>query len=170
MKNNFTKGYSVIEIVVYLAIFSALSITIINSFIVVSSSMMTTRTNRDLLESGSSSMERISREIRQAKSVDIANSTFGTNPGVLQLNSTDNSGTAKIIKFTTSSGVLNLYENGVLSGSIIGSNISTTNLIFRRIVTIKGEAIKIEMTLQDKRSKTQRLEKFYNTVILRGGY
>jgi Tfp pilus assembly protein FimT len=164
------KGYSIVEMLVYLAIFTTVSIFIINSMIVVLGSFATTRTNRDLLESGSITMERISREIRQSKSVDIVNSTLGSSPGVLQLNSTDSAGNAMIVKFIVSSGALNLYENGTSIGNLLGQNVSVSSLIFRRIATTNGEAVKIELTLQDTYSKNNQSQNFYNTIILRGEY
>lgn len=164
------KGYSVIEIIIYLAIFAFLSVTVINSFIVVLGSFNITRTNRDLLESGSTAMERISKEIRQAYDVDTVNSIFLSTPGSLQLNSTNSSGTASVIKFSVSSNALNMYQDGVLVGNLLGQNISPTNLVFRRIVTTNGEAIKIELTLQDTRNKDHPSASFYDTVILRGEY
>lgn len=163
-------GYSIVEIIVYLAIFTAISVLVINLFIVVLGSFATTRTNRDLLESGSTSMERIAREIRQAKNVDVVNSMLNSSPGILQLNSTDSTGTVMLVKFSVSDGTLNLYENGTLVGNLLGQNISATSLIFRRITTTNGEAVKIELTLQDNLSKSLQTANFYNTIILRGGY
>ncbi len=164
------KGYSIAEIIIYLAIFTAISIAVINSFIVIVGSFNTTRTYRDLLESGSVSMERISREIRQAQSVNLANSTFGSNPGVLELNTTDASGNVITISFHISNNALNIYQNGVLVGNLLGQNISANSLIFRHIVTTNGEAIKVELTLQDTNSKTNQSANFYDTIILRGSY
>ncbi len=158
-------GYSMVEILVYLAVFTATSILVINSFVVVISSFNITRIHRDLLEAGSTVMERMSREIRQSTGVDVVNSTISTSPGVLSLttaNGTD--------KFITSSGSVAFYSNGVLVGNLFGSNISVTNLVFRRITTTAGEAIKIEMTLQDTRGRLTRSANFYNTIILREVY
>jgi type II secretory pathway pseudopilin PulG len=164
------QGYSIVEILIYLAIFTILSVLVINSFITVTRSFSTTRTNRDLLESGSGAMDRISREIRQAKSVDVPNSTFGTSPGVLSLSSTDSGGTAETVKFIVESGALNVYINGTLVGNLIDSNISVYSLIFRHITTTEGEGVKIELTLQDTPGPTPKLEKFYDTILLRGNY
>ena len=170
MKKIKKNGYSLVEIIVYLAIFTTLSVLVINSFVIVLCAFNTTRSNRNLLESGSLAMERISREIRQASSVDIANSVMGSNPGVLQLNSTNSVGTAMIVKFVVGNGALNIYKDGVLVGNLLGQNILVDNLIFRRITTINGEAVKIELTLEDSGSKISRLENFYDTIILRGAY
>lgn len=163
-------GYSIVEIIVYLAIFTTLSVLVINSFIVVLGSFNNTQTNRDLLESGSAVIERVSREIRQAKSIDVVGSVLASSPGALQLNSTTSSGTTTIMKFSVASGALNLYQDGTLVGNLLGQNVSVTTLIFRRIVTTNGEAVKIELTLEDTRSKSSISANFYNTIILRGAY
>jgi Tfp pilus assembly protein PilW len=173
MKKNFStkiSGYSLLEIIVYLGIFTVISILVINSFIIVASSFRQIRTNRDLLESGSTAMERISREIREAGSIDIPNSTLGTSPGALQLNSTDSGGEAQLVNFNVLSGAINLTEGGVLTGNLLGSNVIVTSLIFRRMSTSASEAVKIEMTLQDTRSKHATTKNFYDTVILRNEY
>ncbi len=169
-KRNLICGYSIIEILVYLAIFTALSIVVINSFIVILSSFNTTNMNRKLLESGSVVMERMSREIRQANSVDIAGSSFGSSPGVLQLNSTDESNNGIVIKFAVVDQALNLYQDGNLLGNLLGQNVSITSLIFRKISTTNSEAAKIEMTLQYSKGQMIKSVNFYDTIVLRGGY
>jgi hypothetical protein len=115
-------------------------------------------------------MERISREIRQSKSVDVVNSTLGSSPGVLQLNSTDSAGTSMIMKFSVLSGALNIYKDNVLIGNLLGQKVSVTSLIFRRVITTNGEAVKIELTLQITSGNVTRSENFYDTIILRGSY
>lgn len=165
-----TKGFSIMELIVYVAIFGLVSVVVINSFVVVLNSYATTRTNRDLMESGLEVMERMSREIRQAKSIDLINSTFGTSPGVLQLNTTDSSGNAQTVKFIVESNKINLYVNNTYVGVILNYNISVSSLIFRRISTSQGDAVKIELTLQDTPGHTTKLEKFYDTVTVRGNY
>lgn len=164
------KGHSLIEIIIYIAIFSALFVVVINSIVVVFRTYGTTRTNRDLQESGSIVMERLVREIHQAKNIDVTNSVLATSPGVLQLNSTTQGGTVTVMRFVTSNGALNLYQDGTIIGNLLGQNVTVTSLIFRRITTTNGEAVKIEMTLRDNRSPSLKQANFYNTVILRGSY
>ena len=171
-------GYSLVEIIIYVAIFAMLAVVVINSVIVVMASFTETRTNRDLQESGYTSLERISREIRQAKSIDVADSTLGgTNPsfGILVLNTTDGSGNARVVKFAVVSGALDIYEgttfaNLALTGNLLNQNINTTSLIFRQITTTVGGAVKVEMTLQDQRGKARESQNFYDTIILRNEY
>lgn len=160
------KAFSIIEIIIYLAIFAVISIVVINSFIIILSSFSTIRTNHDLLDSGSMAMERMSREIRQAKSIDIANGTSD----ILQLNSTDSSLNAVVIKFEKEGDALNIYEDGELVGNLLASNIVLNSISFDRISTTNSEAVKIKIILEDTKSKINRVENFYDTVVLRGGY
>jgi prepilin-type N-terminal cleavage/methylation domain-containing protein len=169
-KNNtdfkFNRGFTIIEVLIYVVILGIVSIAIISSSMAVNSSFNKTRVTRDLLESGNNSMERMTREIRQANSVDIANSTLGSNPGVLTVNGKDSGGSARVVKFSVLNGALNIYENNSLIDNLLNQNVTVSNLIFRRISTGTGEAVKIEMTLSDGSVS----ENFYDTVILRGGY
>lgn len=161
------KGFSIIEILIYLAIFTVMSIVVINSFIIILSSSSTIRSNHDLLDSGSVAMERISHEIRKAKNIDLVNSVFDSNSSVLQL--TDVDGTSNI-NFRKDGDNLDISKNGGSLGNLLAENIHLNSLIFRRIVTAQGEAVKIEIQLQDTRGKANKSANFYDTVILRGGY
>lgn len=167
IKQKLMSGFSIIEIIIYFAIFTALSILVINSFIIVLSSFSTIRTNHDLLDSGSVAMDRISHEIRKAQNVDLINSSFDVDSGILRLNNIDG---VSYVQFEKTANRLDLLENGVLSGNLLSNNISINKLMFRYITTTNSEAVKIEIELEDTRSKIPRIEKFYNTVVLRGGY
>jgi hypothetical protein len=160
------RGFSIIEIIIYLAIFGALSIFIINSFIVSISSFNNISINHSLAEAGVSSVDRVSREIRQAISVDIFNSTSE----VLQLNSLDDSGNPIVVKIIKEGDLLNLYKNNILVGNILDEDVIVQNLNFRRIDTTYGEAIKFEISVFANRGKQNKTANFYNSIVLRGSY
>jgi prepilin-type N-terminal cleavage/methylation domain-containing protein len=165
-----TKGFSLIEIIIYVALFSVLAGVVINSFVVVVGSFSETKTNRDLQESGATTMERISREIRQAKAIVVGNSSLSTTPGAIELSVTDSLGTSHIVKFIMENNAINMYQDGTFSANLLGQNIIPTSLIFRYITTNTGSAIKVEMVIQDNRGKGHRAVNFYDTIILRGDY
>lgn len=167
IKLNKKKGISLIEIIIYIAIFSMISILVMNSFIVVLSSFSAVRVNHDLLNSGNNTMEKISREIRQAKNVDLVNSVFNSNSSILTLTAVDGISTVKFIK---EGGDLNYYRNGVLVGNLLVEKVSLNAFRLTHIVTTKGEAVVIEITVQSIRGKINKTEKFYNTVVVRGSY
>lgn len=167
IKENSKKAFSIIEIIIYLAIFTTISIVVINSFIIILSSFSTIRTNQDLLTSGGTVMDRMSYEIRQAKSIDLTNSAFDSDSSVLRLNNID--GTS-YVTFDKSGTNLRISKNGTPFGNLLIQNISLNKLVFRHIITAHSEAVKIEIELQDTHSKTSKTESFYDTVVLRGGY
>ncbi len=169
-------GFSLIEVVVYVSIFAMLSVVVINSYIVIVASFNRTQTNRDLQESGNTVMERISREIRQAKSVTVGNSVLGSTPGTLEMATTDSSGTAGTVRFVLSSGAVFIYNTfngntlGTPIGNLVGQNVTATSLIFRQMTTTAGTGVKVELTVRDSRGKEHKTENFYDTVMLRGDY
>lgn len=165
-----SRGISAIELIVYITLFAVLSVAVLNALIVTMRSFSETRSNHDLLNGGLYSMERMTREIRNAESVDILGSTFASNPGVLALTTRDIVGNPKTVIFSRSGTSLIITENGVVTGTLTGQNVDLTNLMFYQTVTVKGSVIKIEMTVQDNRSLSRRSENFYNTITLRGGY
>ncbi len=165
-KKQLKKGYSLVETIIYLAIFTFISIFVINSFITIMSSFWVTNYNRNILESGITSLERITREIRQAESIDTINTT-STN---LVLNGEDESGNPRTVRFTLSDGAINFYENGNLLGDLTHPDTIISNLSFTRISNTESEAVKIQMTISSDGSNIERSENFYSTIILRGSY
>lgn len=166
---SYSQGVSAVELILYITLFAVLSVVVLNSLIVTMRSFSEVRSNHDLLNGGLYSMERMTREIRNAESVDILGSTLGVNSGVLALTTRDISGNPKTVIFSKSGTSLIISENGV-TGTLTGQNVDITNLVFYQTTTVKGSVIKIEMTVQDNRSPSGRSENFYNTVALRGGY
>lgn len=163
---NKIKGISLVESLIYLAIFSAMSIVVINSFLIILSSLSNISLNHSLLSSGSMSMERISREVRQAKSIDLTNTTTDS----LQLNSTDSSGNNTTIKFLKEGNALNIYKDGILIDNLLTTNTLLDSIAFNRISTANSEAVKIKITIEETRHRKTKVVSFYDTVTLRGGY
>lgn len=164
MNLNNKKGYSLVEMIIYLAIFTAISILVINSFITILSSFNTTHINRKLLESGIVSMERISRSIRGAESATVNSSTD------IVLNNIDDATSSFNLRVVGENGQLNLYKNNSLEGNILTPGVSLSSLIFRQITTPESQAIKIEMTIEYTSGHQTKSVNFYNTVILRKSY
>ncbi len=159
-------GYSVVEIIIYVAVFAVVSIIIANAFIVLVSFFNQSRTNHNLLQSGNTALERMSREIHTATAIRTSTSTFGSSPGVLDLDSTDANGNAQTVKFNMASGALNLSYNNTLVDNMLPPNVVVTSLIFYKTTTTNGPSVKIEMALQDTQDKSGLTEQFYNVTAL----
>jgi len=161
-----TQGNTLIETIIYVAIFTMLSLAVINSYTTILSSFSVTHINRVLLESGFTAMERMSREIRQATAVDVSVS----NTTLLGVNTKSATGVVSGLKFILEDGHLNLYRESTLIGNLIAGGVRVSDLMFREIITPEGRAIKIEMTLTSEAGSILRSENFYTTVIVRADY
>jgi len=166
---NRERGYSPLEWIMYIALFAAISVFLINAILIMTRGYAQTRVNRELMESAQVSMERVTREIRTAESLDTGVSVFGSTPGTLRLNTTTSAGAAKTVQFALSSGGVVFTDNGTLSGNLTGEKVSVTSLIFRNITTSSGAAVRVEMTLQSLRPGAKTIS-VYDTVALRGAY
>jgi len=162
-KKTKSSGYALLEMLFYISLFAILSIVVINSLIVMMKSFKETRINSELTQSGTI-MEKISREIRQA------NSIYSINATLLGLNIKDENGQNRRVQISLSGSDVQLSENDVLVGNLNTPNISILSLNFTQIVTTKGTAIKILLTVKSNHDSQNRTENFYDTVVLRGDY
>ena len=168
-KINKSKGETLVELVLYIAFFAIIITAMISSLMISLRAYATTRAYRQIAIDGNLAMERIVREIRQATSIDDANSNFGGSPGVLKLKSTDRGGSAMSVQFSLSNGYLTITENNVSDGSVTSGITTINNLVFTKLTTPLGSAVKIDLTLQDSRDANVTAT-FHDTAVLRGSY
>jgi prepilin-type N-terminal cleavage/methylation domain-containing protein len=163
------KGFSLIEMVIYIAILSVVFTVVVNIILSLTRSYSLLRTTRDINTGILVGFETMTREVKAADSVDGAGSTLGAHPGVLKLNTTAN-GSSSSVEFYLSSTTLMMKRDGVVQGPLTGSGVSVTNLLFRQITASSSQAIKMDMTLQVEAGSTTKTINVYNTVVLRGSY
>jgi hypothetical protein len=159
-------GYTLLEMVFYLAIFSVFSITIINTIIVMTKSSREIKTQTELMEGGII-MERISREIKKACDIDSL-------PAIDNLKIKIGTCSAPTItefkKETVGENTnITISEDGSTAANLNSSNIDITGLTFTQITTAQGKAIKIVLTIKSKKSSNPDTI-FNNTAVLRGSY
>jgi type II secretory pathway pseudopilin PulG len=164
------RGFSLIEMLVYVGILTLLSVVIASTILAMQKSWATIKVQKNVALSAEGSLERMIREIRNAKSVNTSSSVFNTNPGILVLNTEDLSGTAISMKFYLSTSTLNLQEASNTPEQIILNTATSTSLIFRHIITPKSEAVRVELQLKSTYRGQSDTRNFYNTAILRGSY
>ena len=159
-------GFSLVESIIYLAIFVMLSTLLIDSLLLMSRTYNVTRVNRDLLDSVNVPLERMARDIRGASAVVVGSSTFGTSPGKLTIRNADSSTEA----FALVSGAIQFTDTSGTTNNLTGSQIVVDSLIFRNISTAQGSAVKIEITEHSLRSPNAQALSVSDTVALRGSY
>lgn len=162
------RGFTLVEMIIYIAFFAILSLLATQATIVVMKSFYTLRLTQNINQSASTALERMSREVRNAYDIDETQSTLGSNPGHLTLKTKDSAGNNITMEFYVVNNQIGIKEGGVDKGTLMTKNATITNLIFRKIDTLNSQAVKIEMTFRDARGALQQEVKFYDTIILRG--
>lgn len=158
-----TKGFTVIETMFYLAIFVILSIVVVNSLIVMTRSYRETAIFRELSAAGNI-MESISREIKQAESINTLSATS------LKLNTLDSEGAPKTTTIDLSDSNVRFLENDTFVANLNSPTVVATALSFTEITTVEGKAVKVGLSLRTTKDDSARVYDFYNTVVLRRNY
>lgn len=166
------KGFSLIEIIIYLGIFSIILVSSLNAVFTVVKTYNTFQVMKILRNDAEIMFERLTKEIKLAHSVNISQSILDANPGTLFLNSIDQiSESPKTVEFFLDGGALVMRENGGIVKFLISSSTVISNLIFRKIQNAStSQAVKIEVGLSSKKGKDEKSENFYATAILKNSY
>ncbi len=170
-KQNTSGGFSLIETIVYIALFIVISTVLVSTLFGMLHAYTELRVNDDLLDAEHVSMERMTREIRNAIAIDPA-SSFGSDPGTLTLDAKDGAGSPKTVEFDVSpSGALEVVDStdGAAS-ALTGSKVRVTSLIFRNITDATGSAVRVEVTFESLRSSVGESVTVSDTAVIRGSY
>ncbi len=167
-KNNKKKGFSIAEILIYITILVFMLTVVINILFTILKSQRSFNASKSVESSALVSMERITREIREAQSINTSSSTLAVHPGLLTLESTDTNGNPRTVKFSLVNNKLNLEENGIGQGALTRLDSKVTRLVFTSIVSTSSRAVRTEITIESGTSTNYRSGKFYSTTILRG--
>lgn len=161
------KGFSLVEMLVYIAILVFVLAIIIEVVLSVARSERVISSVRSIENSAVLALERISREIRQSDSVNVSSSVLGSHPGILVLNGEDLAGNPRTVEFYLSNSRLNIRENGVDQGSLTQNDARVTDLKFFRFFATSTDGIRTEITIESGTSTHYRSEKFYSATIIR---
>jgi Tfp pilus assembly protein PilE len=165
MKRSVNKkaGLTMVETLFYISIFAVLSIVIINAMIYMTGSFRETSVQAELMRGGEI-MEKISREIKQADSINTISSTS------LKLNTKNESGQSKTVTFILVGSNMQFLEDDILTGNLNAATILVTNVNFTNITTAVSTAVKLSFSISSSRDVQNRTYDFYDTLILRGSY
>jgi type II secretory pathway pseudopilin PulG len=99
----FRRGFTLVEMVVYIGLFSMLSLVAVTSTITIMKSFYSLRITQDVEQSGTTAFERMALEVRNAYDIDTANSTLNSSPGRLTLKTKDSGGNNTTVEFYVAS-------------------------------------------------------------------
>lgn len=161
-RQNKKSGFSLIESLIYIAILSVMSVVVVSVFVITAKSYSNLKTSRNINNSVITSLERITRAIKSADDVVVAESVFDTHPGKLVLQSN-----ATTTEFYLSNETLRVKENTVDIGPLTQQESSIDNLVFKLLDNGTTKAIRIEMTMSITYKDIIKNKKFYTTAVLR---
>ncbi|PCI29211.1 hypothetical protein COB55_02600 [Candidatus Wolfebacteria bacterium] len=170
MKPNLQKGITLVEMLVYVGILVLVLGVIINSFIVLSNSYLTIRTTQKLHGAGLSAVDRINSELRGGVVLDDVNSTFGSHPGKVSITTAVGTTTLSVDELYIENGILVLDSDSTREGPLTPSDIIVSNLVFTRIDTSNGVAVKYDVTFEYVGVSATTSMTLHNTVVMRGAY
>lgn len=160
-------GFSLVEMLIYVAILLIMLIVIINVVLSVAGSDKVIRALRNIENSAALAIERINREARSADAIVVASSIFDSHPGKLVLSSEIGGGPPRTVEFYLLDGQLILKEDGVDTGALTSAEATVTSLVFRRFASSTVEGVRTEISLTSGTSTSFRSETFYTSVLLR---
>jgi prepilin-type N-terminal cleavage/methylation domain-containing protein len=161
------RGFSLVEMLIYVSILSIFTVAMVSVILSFTQSYRTLLALRNVDNTAIDAMERMSRDIRNASSIDTANSTLGSNPGVLTLVSTSGS-LSTTTKFYLQGGVLKMDVNGSYYGPLSVGGSSVTKLIFTKLSSSISSAVKIDLTITSTVGPIIKTKQYHATVMLKG--
>ena len=165
-KNNITKtsGYTLLEILVYASLLALVIALMANSIASLTRVFITIKEERVVRASAEAALERIVREVRFAKTINMGASTLNAHPGVLVLTTIDPfTEVAQTITFSINNNRVAVQKNADPVEYLTSDDFAVTNLVFRHMTNSTiSEAIRTELTIDGKN--------FYTTTVLRRSY
>lgn len=160
-------GFSLIEMLIYVAVLVFMLLVIIQVVISVAGSDRVIKAMRNVESSATLVLERISREARLADNIDVLASTLGSHPGHLVLTKIDGGGNLRTVEFYLSNGRVMLMEDGVETGALTSGDAYVNNLVFRRFASSTIEGVRTEINVTSGTTTSFKSETFYSSVLLR---
>ena len=128
------RGFTLMELLVYAALFVIISMVTISLFIQIVSVTETSRRNRESLDNARRAMDVIAQEIKHAKSVYTSTSALGSHPGQLSLETTRDADTVNetstYVDFYVDDEALYIKREGPAAQIITSEKVKVTNLVF----------------------------------------
>jgi type II secretory pathway component PulJ len=166
-KNINTNKYiavSLLETLVYIAIFSILFISVVQYLFIVSESSDTTQKRLELARFKLYAYQHLETSFEQAESIDTDLSTFEDNSGVLYL--VDETGGTFTLEYSTNAGILEFSRDGGSAVELSSNNIVIDRLYFDEVYgldsTLNGVQVDMDFHYKDKANITESITHIYN--------
>jgi type II secretory pathway component PulJ len=171
-KNFFKKGITIIETLLYATILVLIVGIVVQSLVSLLNLHRATLADKLIESSVSSAMSIMTREIRNAEMVDVANSVFGSSLGSLTLSGTDDGGAPKNILFSVS-GENILQMTDLVSGEVsnlTSSKVMVTGLVYDYLHNTNSDGVRIFIQVETGNGNSIKSISLRSFSVLRNSY
>jgi type II secretory pathway pseudopilin PulG len=158
-------GFSLVEVMVYLAVLVLIAGALITTFLSLNTVLVRNKTERELTQAASVSMERIVRAIQSADSVNMGLSTLDTNASILTLTATPTT-----TQFYLTDDTLMMSEDGTEVGPLTSDSVSVQSFVANRFMGSTTEMVRVALTLSAQSNTSSSTRTFYTSAVVRGSY
>lgn len=170
-KKNLNLGFSIVEIIIYFGLLAVISTLVIGNIITLFKNYNIARSNQEIEYNAINIIDKLTRDARDAKSINITDSSFSVAQGAVSLHiaSSTNDNASNTIKFYLNNNKVKYMKDGVDFGNISTNAVNVSNFKIYYIPASSTEAIKVELTLDTiPHLNTNSISKnFYTTIQLR---
>jgi len=154
------RGFSLIEMIIYILMLTMLMTTVVRSMVTITSSYGTLRGTKAITSSAEVLFNRLNYEVKNSLNL---SGTFGTSSGSLTLNQ----GATTTVFLLDSSGRVVISVNGV-SDYLTSSEVKVTKLAFYKLqATSTSFGVTMQTTMKSQTDPKVKAENFESTVLLR---
>jgi len=149
--NNMKKqaGFTLIEILIYIAIISGVVVTFVVFSLSISNSRNKTYVIQEVQANTRVAFELISKYLHAADDINIGASIFDSDPGVLSLAMDDAGKNPTIISLNADDGQLQIKEGSADEVNVTSNEVKITNLVFRDLTGSSARKnIGVEVTVE----------------------
>ncbi len=166
-----TNGFSIVEIIIYFSLLAIISTLVITNIISLFKNYNIVRSNQEIEYNAIAIFDKLTRNVRDAGSINISDSSFSVAQGAVSLSiaSTTNPTASTTVKIYLDSNKIKYMQNGVVLGNLSTNAVKVSSFRVYYISASSSEAIKVEMNLEvSPRFASSTISKnFYTTIQLR---
>jgi prepilin-type N-terminal cleavage/methylation domain-containing protein len=145
-KLNTQKGFSLLELIIYIAIIGVFLVSVIQFTTTIIRAGEKAKVLNEVQQNARFAMERMKREIRTADGVNTGSSTFSSHPGVLSLE--HDTPALDPTVFDLSSGTLQITQGAGSAIDLTSSKVEVSNFVLHdRSVSGRTRNIQIQLTV-----------------------
>ncbi len=160
------KGFTMMELLIYISglivIGSVIIMLILHFFSLYKEIVASPRADR----TGLLILDRLSKEIRSAKSISMLESQFNTTEGILTIIDQENNQK----KFFVENGVIKYEENGQAFSVLSSNDFDITNFNFQYVDTSVSEGVRFSIEISYEADRAMQTKSFVGFALVRESY